>query len=145
MSIPEITPQEAKARLDRNNGTVYLDVRTVGEFDEGRPPGAINIPIMVRDPATGQMMPNDHFLDDVLSHLPKDAEIIAGCRSGGRSARATAVLLNAGYNNVVNMEGGFGGGHGPGGSAAQPGWSTLHYPIEKGPAGERSYEALRSK
>jgi len=145
MSIPEISPQEAKAKLDQVNGTIYLDVRTVPEFDQGRPPAALNVPVMIRDASTGQMVLNEEFIDVVQANVPTDADIIVGCRSGGRSARATAMLLHAGYTNVVNMAGGFGGAHGPDGAVAEPGWSTLGYPVETGDAGNRAYDALRNQ
>lgn len=145
MTIPEITPQQAKSRMDANENAVYLDVRTVGEFDQGRPPGALNVPIFMIDPGTGERIMNDQFVEEIEKVLPKDREIIVGCRSGGRSARATALLMQAGFTNVTNMAGGFVGGHGPEESRQQPGWSSLSYPVEQGDAGPRSYEALKSK
>lgn len=145
MTIGEITPQQARARLDADSSAVYLDVRTVEEFDQGRPPGALNIPIFVMNPTSGERMLNDRFVDEVRSVLPADREIIVGCRSGGRSARATAMLMRAGYTNVVNMAGGFGGGPGPGGTGNQAGWEALSYPVETGDAGERSYQSLTAR
>jgi rhodanese-related sulfurtransferase len=38
--------------------------------------------------------------------LPKDRELIMACRSGGRSARAMQFLLDSGYEQVVNLNGG---------------------------------------
>jgi rhodanese-related sulfurtransferase len=38
MEIKRITPEEAKELLDSNSGYVYLDVRTVPEFDAGPRP-----------------------------------------------------------------------------------------------------------
>lgn len=145
MSVSDITPQQARERLETKDGTVYLDVRTVGEFQEGRPAGAWNIPVMLRDPETGQMQPNDAFSRVVQATFAKDTPIIAGCRSGGRSARAAALLMQAGYTNVVNMSGGFGGAHDAGGALVQPGWSALDLPVESGDAGARDYDALQKQ
>jgi molybdopterin/thiamine biosynthesis adenylyltransferase len=46
-------------------------------------------------------------LDQIESAVPdKDRELVIYCRSGARSGRATAGLLQLGYTNVVNMAGG---------------------------------------
>ncbi|XVF23707.1 hypothetical protein REPUB_Repub13aG0062900 [Reevesia pubescens] len=50
---------------------------------------------------------NPDFLKEVSSILEKDKHIIVGCNSGGRSIRACVDLLNAGYEHVSNMEGGY--------------------------------------
>ena len=142
MNLPEITPHDARARLESGDGNVYLDVRTVAEFEKGHPPGAWNVPVMSRH-ADGRMAPNDHFLRVVEATLPKGAMVISGCRSGRRSARAASIMLQAGYTNVVNMVGGFSGAHDPSGQLLQPGWSTLNFPTTTGNGGEKSYDALR--
>ena len=142
MDKADVTPEQARKLLDANNGYIYLDVRSVPEFEAGRPPGAINIPISEPNSSTGQMEPNPNFLLVVESKIPHDAKVIVGCKSGGRSARACDILRGEGYTNVVNMAGGFGGVPGPGGQMVEPGWSTSGYPVEKGDAGERSYQSI---
>ncbi len=42
MEIKRITPEQTKELLDSNTGYIYLDVRTVPEFDAGHVPGAKN-------------------------------------------------------------------------------------------------------
>jgi rhodanese-related sulfurtransferase len=143
MDIPNIPPDTARELLQSGDGVVYLDVRTEEEFEAGRPPGAFNIPVMVRDPSSGQPKSNDDFLKIVAAHFPRDARLIVGCRTGSRSAHATALLLQAGYENVANMSGGFVGFSDGNGRVAQPGWSTLNFPAETGPADVKSYEALK--
>ena len=145
MVIPEITPADAKKRLDERNGYVYLDVRSVAEFAAGHVPGAINIPIAEPNPATGQMEPNPDFLFVVEAAIPRDAKLIVGCKSGGRSARACGMLLRAGYTDPRNMVGGFGGAVGPDGAVVSEGWSMLGYPIEHGEEGEGSYKSILGK
>ncbi len=44
IEIKRITPEQAKELLDSNQGYVYLDVRTVPEFEAGHVPGAKNVP-----------------------------------------------------------------------------------------------------
>lgn len=43
---------------------------------------------------------------DQLNTLPKDEPIVFICKSGGRSARATAYAQQLGYSQVYNMKGG---------------------------------------
>jgi rhodanese-related sulfurtransferase len=145
MTIPEITPAEAKKLLDENNGYVYLDVRSVAEFLAGHAPGAMNIPIAEPNPATGQMEPNPDFLSVVEATIPRDAKLIVGCKSGGRSARACGILDRAGYTNPHNLVGGFGGAVDPAGEIVAKGWSMLGYPVERGEGGERGYKSLAAK
>ena len=141
-SISEVTPQEAKRRLESGGGCVYLDVRTAPEFSNGHVPGALNIPIAQRHPASGQMEMNERFLPVVLTTIPTDARVIVGCRSGRRSARATRIMSEAGYQHVYNMVGGFIARKDGAGQVITAGWSKLGYPIERGEGGSRSYAAL---
>ena len=145
MNLPTISPEETRTRLQSGDGYVYLDVRTVEEFEEGRPPGAFNVPIVIRNPATGQPQANDDFLKVVEAHFPRDARLIVGCRTTNRSAHATALLLQTGFQNVSNMTGGFAGVQDGTGRVVQPGWSTLNFPTETGPGGEGSYETLTQR
>ena len=45
MDIKSVSPQEACDLLTREEGYVYLDVRSTPEFSEGHPQGALNIPL----------------------------------------------------------------------------------------------------
>ncbi len=143
--IPEITPADAKKRLDERNGYLYLDVRSVAEFRAGHVPGAINIPIAEPNPATGQMEPNPEFLAVVEATISPETPLIVGCKSGGRSARACAVLLRAGYAGPRNMVGGFGGAVDESGQVIHEGWSTLGFPVEQGDGGNRSFQSVSTK
>ena len=68
-----------------------LDVRRATEFAEGHIPGALNIA--------------HTRLASRLDEVPKDKQLLVHCRSGIRSARASAYLQRQGYE-VVNLEGG---------------------------------------
>lgn len=142
MAIPEVTPDQAKARLDSRQGYVYLDVRTVPEFNNGRPPGALNIPVAEPNPALGQMELNPRFMALVEATIPKDARVLVGCKTGGRSAKATEMMLEAGYKDVASVDGGFMGITDETGHVVKEGWSTLGYPVERGEAGDRGYAAI---
>jgi rhodanese-related sulfurtransferase len=74
-------------------GALILDVRTEAEFSSGHVPGAINI--------------SHDELPSRLSDLDSgtDRPVVVYCRSGKRAGIATAVLLDAGYTNVLHLEG----------------------------------------
>jgi adenylyltransferase/sulfurtransferase len=89
-AVPEITAAEA-AQLKT---PVFLDVREPDEWDEGHIPGAMHIPVGT-------------LLADSAPNVPRDAELVVYCRSGGRSKRALQHLQTLGYTNGKNMVGGF--------------------------------------
>ena len=72
-------------------GAVVLDVRETSEWDDGHAPGARHVPI--------------GSLGGQLDSLPRDRVLVVVCRSGHRSARATAVLRRSGFD-AVNLDGG---------------------------------------
>ncbi|TYG86594.1 hypothetical protein ES288_A13G146000v1 [Gossypium darwinii] len=79
----------------------YLDVRTPEEFSKSHIDHAFNVPYMfITQEGT-------EFLKEVSLILKKDDHIIVGCNSGGRGVRACVDLIEAGYENVSNMEGGY--------------------------------------
>ena len=107
MTIKHITVQQA--HQEQGSGATYLDVRSIPEFEQGHPEGAFNVPLMHADPATRQMRPNPEFLDVVRANFPTDAQLVIGCQMGGRSAKAAEILATAGYRDVANVLGGYGG------------------------------------
>jgi len=131
MQIPQITPEDARGLLDTRRWT-YLDVRTMPEFFQGHVPGSINIPVAEISLATSRLEFNPNFLSAVQSRIPVDTNLIVGCKSGVRSMSACEVLMSAGYANVRNLDGGFGGVTDGSGQIIQDGWATLGYPIERG-------------
>ena len=84
-----VGPQEAHDLVQA--GAVLLDVREDSEWRAGHAPGARHIPL--------------GDLDRGIDALPRDREVVVVCRSGGRSARATAILARAGVE-AVNLNGG---------------------------------------
>lgn len=141
MTVPRISVEEASARLDE--GFTYVDVRTTEEFDAGHPPGAFNVPIMLSAP--GGMTPNPDFVRAMTAAFPKDARIVLGCRSGGRSLRAAGELVAAGFTNLLELRPGWDGARNPFGQITEPGWSRCPMPIETGQPEGRSWEDVRRK
>ena len=88
----EIEVTEVKRKLDRGDQFVLIDVREPFEAKIASIPGAKLIPLGVFPNHVGDFQP--------------ESEIVIHCRSGARSARACAILRNAGFKNVRNMKGG---------------------------------------
>jgi molybdopterin/thiamine biosynthesis adenylyltransferase/rhodanese-related sulfurtransferase len=90
--VPQITATELKAKQDRGDKFVLLDVREPFEYDICRIPGSRLIPL-------GQ-------LPSRMSELDSADDIVVQCKSGGRSARALKLLREAGFGKLVNLDGG---------------------------------------
>jgi rhodanese-related sulfurtransferase len=131
MSVKQIDPRQTHDTLQKDTNAVYIDVRTEGEFANGHVPGAVNIPVMSPDPMTRRMTPNPNFLGTVQAAYAKDKKIICGCQMGGRSQYAADQLVQAGFSDVSNMVGGFGGAKDPMGRLVAPGWLQSDLPVER--------------
>lgn len=142
MAIKQVDPPQAHRILNENPGAVYLDVRTEQEFAQGHPAGAINIPVVfIKGP--GQMEPNPDFLAVAGKNLPKEKKLVVGCLAGGRSQRACEMLEQAGYADLSNVSGGFGGGRDAAGQTVR-GWRDAGLPVSND-LGECAYQSLRTK
>jgi hypothetical protein len=53
------------------------------------------------------MIPNNDFLAQVQSQIPKDQGVIVGCQKGLRSLAAAEQLSRAGYKKIAWINGGF--------------------------------------
>jgi rhodanese-related sulfurtransferase len=139
--VTRISVSEASDKLA--SGWTYVDVRTVEEFEAGHVPGAINVPFAVAAP--GGMAPNPDFARVMAAAFPKDAPIVVGCKSGGRSMRAATQLLAAGYTQVLELRPGWDGARDGFGQLTEPGWSRSSQPVENGQPSGRSYDDVRRK
>jgi adenylyltransferase/sulfurtransferase len=90
-TVPEITPRELKARLDRGDDIYILDVREPHEYQ------ICNI--------GGHLIPLGD-LPNRVNELDSSREIVAHCRSGKRSAEASEFLRKAGFRKISNLKGG---------------------------------------
>ncbi|MBN3519675.1 rhodanese-like domain-containing protein [Algoriphagus lutimaris] len=91
--MEDITVEDLKARLDKNEKFVFIDVREEWEYDDDNL-GAMNIPL-------GDL---PHRLDEIDQY--KDQEIVVHCRSGARSGNAKKFLESKGFTKVRNVLGG---------------------------------------
>jgi adenylyltransferase/sulfurtransferase len=88
----DIDPVEVKAKIDRGDPFVLIDVREPHEYQICRIPNAKLIPL-------GDLPKRVNDLDSA-------DEIVAHCKSGVRSAKAVEFLKQAGFKKVRNMKGG---------------------------------------
>lgn len=144
MDIKRISPEEAKSLLESGAGYIYVDVRTVNEFEAGHVPGAKNIPVVEPD-HTGRMQFNPRFLEVVEANFPKDSKLIVGCQKGARSIRAAQILVEAGYAKVVDMRGGFGAETDMLGQVTFAGWQPRGFPTTTASPAEDTYPYLAKK
>jgi rhodanese-related sulfurtransferase len=144
MAVKEMTPEQAHDTLTKDPSAIYIDVRTEREFAAGHPHGAVNIPVAFPDPTRGMVM-NPDFVKVVESNFPKDKKIIVGCQAGPRSNAAANLLQQAGYQDVSNMVGGFGGMRDGSGNVIAPGWSSLGLPVSQESGEGVSYQSLSAK
>ena len=140
METKRISPAEAKALLDE--GYVYVDVRSIPEFDAGHPTGAFNVPLNHQGPRG--MQPNPDFVAVMEANFPKDAKLVLGCKAGGRSAKAAAVLAQAGFTNLVDQRCGWSGAPDAFGKV-EPGWQPAGLPSSLVAEAGRSYADLAKK
>lgn len=105
--IRETNVDDVKARLDRQEKFVLIDVREESEYANDHLPGAIHLGkgIIERD------------IEERVPDL--DTPLVLYCGGGYRSALAADNLQRMGYTNVLSMDGGI------------RGWREKHFPLTK--------------
>ncbi len=91
-----------------SQGHVYVDVRSEPEFEAGHPEGALNVPLLNAGPVG--LVENPDFLKVMESAFGKDEPLVIGCKAGGRSKRAAAMLAQAGFSQLSDQVAGFDAG-----------------------------------
>ena len=98
---------ELKEWIDNNKDIVLVDCREKDEWDEGHIEQAKFIPL-------------SDFRNQYESELKdKDAKIVLQCRSGKRSLQACQILMQEGFSDLLNLEGGI------------LAWKEQDYPVVK--------------
>jgi rhodanese-related sulfurtransferase len=106
--VRETTADEVKARLDRGEKVMLVDVREESEFATDHLPGALHLGKGVIE-------------RDIEARVPElDTELVLYCGGGFRSALAADNLQRMGYTNVISMDGGI------------RDWREKGYPLSKG-------------
>ena len=89
----QISQEEAKEMMAKDDGHVVVDVRRQDEYDAGHIPGAI-------------LIPNESIGFDSPEALPDyDQIILIYCRTGNRSKQAAQKLAGMGYTSIYEFGG----------------------------------------
>lgn len=96
-SHPKIKVLEvADYKQEINKESVQLiDVRTPSEFNSGAIENAININV------------SDASFDEQIQKLDKSKPVYVYCRSGARSQTAAHRMVGLGFEQVIDLEGGY--------------------------------------
>lgn len=92
MTYEQISPQEAKERMNKETDVIILDVRTQEEYDSGHIKNAV-------------CLPNEDISSEPEMLPDKGQQILVYCRSGNRSKQAAQKLADMGYENVLEFGG----------------------------------------
>jgi hydroxyacylglutathione hydrolase len=90
-SAPEVV-QLTVDEFAQREAAFVIDVREPAEYEAGHVRGAVSLP--------------QADLASRLEELPRDKPIICICQAGRRSLRAAQFLVQAGFTDVANVEGG---------------------------------------
>lgn len=102
---PPLSPEEAWELVEAGIVTL-LDVRTSEERKfVGYVPGSLHLPWQLGT----ALQTNPRFIRELEAKVPKDAVLVAICRSGPRSSAAAAAARKAGYRHVYFVREGFEG------------------------------------
>jgi rhodanese-related sulfurtransferase len=105
--VREVTVDDVKARLDRGEKILLVDVREESEYAKDHLPGAIHLGKGIIE-------------RDIEERVPQlNAPLILYCGGGYRSALAADNLQKMGYTNVLSMDGGI------------RGWREKQFPLNK--------------
>lgn len=107
--MQSISPQQLADR-SRSSDVEVIDVRTPVEFREVHALGARNVPLDSIDPASIMRSRGGNY----------DQPIYLICRSGNRSEKACQKFIDAGFNDVISVDGGINA------------WETANLPVIRG-------------
>ena len=92
--VRETNVGEVKARMDRGEKILLVDVREESEYAKDHLPGAIHLGKGIIE-------------RDIEARVPElNTEMVLYCGGGFRSALAADNLQKMGYTNVISMDGG---------------------------------------
>jgi hydroxyacylglutathione hydrolase len=91
--IESVGADELRERLKGDPSAVLLDVRKPGEFDSEHVIGAENIPL--------------DYINDHFAQIDKNITYFVHCAGGYRSMVFNSILKARGYDNLVDVRGGF--------------------------------------
>lgn len=91
--VAQVSAEDLYRRLPGEHGLQLVDVRRPAEWEQGHLPGSTLIPL-------------NRLLTD-LDSLGRDRPVVVHCKSGDGGAIAAGILQRAGFEQVMNLMGGF--------------------------------------
>ncbi len=92
-SIVSITADELAVAMQNDSSTLVIDVRKPGEYSAEHIADVDNLPL--------------DFINDNMASVPKDRPVYVHCAGGYRSMIYTSILKARGYNNLIDVKGGY--------------------------------------
>ena len=92
-TLTEVTAEEFEKLYDANKNIHLLDARKESEYMSQHIQGAENFPL--------------DFINQNMSILDKNKQYYLHCAGGYRSLITASILKARGYNNIINIKGGF--------------------------------------
>jgi hydroxyacylglutathione hydrolase len=92
-TIQSVSADEMARRLELNNELQVIDVRKKSEYDSEHIEGVTNMPL--------------DFVEQALPQIDKNKTCFVHCAAGYRSMIFTSILRSKGYQNLIDVQGGF--------------------------------------
>ncbi len=90
------SPKEFQAFIENNPDAQIIDVRTPDEYANGSIEGSVLINFY------------DSDFKERVQKLDKSKPVMVYCAAGGRSGKASKILVSEGFTNVHDLKGGMG-------------------------------------
>ena len=94
-NFKSVAASEFKAAIIKTDDAQILDVRTPGEYANGKIADAKNVDW------------NGDSFDTQVANLDKSKPVFVYCLSGGRSKKAANHLVELGFKNIIELDGGY--------------------------------------
>jgi rhodanese-related sulfurtransferase len=94
VTIKRVDKKAFKSAIESGD-YVLFDVRTLEEYMDGHIDGSKSLNFL------------DAQFDKTISNIDKSQKYLIYCQSGGRSAKALEKMKDAGFTNVLELEGGY--------------------------------------
>lgn len=105
-AVQHVDPRQAQ-KLIAEKKVIVLDLRTPGEFSQGRIAGAKNINFLAPD------------FEQRIAALDKSRSYLVHCASGGRSAHSLILFKKHDFQSIYHLDGGI------------KAWEKAGLPVEK--------------
>jgi len=102
--LKDVSNEEFAALIASKEGALLLDVRTPEEWNEGHLKGA----------AHADYWGDEAAFEAAMNAIPHDRPVLVYCAGGGRSGLTAKELIEAGHQEVYNLEDGISGWEGQG-------------------------------